>query len=533
MGGDRVVPTNVGGKSSYLTSLFSSQEIKTKPAPLIIGERANVNGSKKFKTLLENNKWAEMVETCLLQQEEGAHVLDICLIHLDRNESEDLANFIPLLNKSITAPLMIDSTSFSAIETALKYTSGKAIVNSINFEHGEAEVIKYIELCRDMNAALICLTIDEEGMAKTHNHKIKIIERFLTLCEEYSFPREYIFIDCLTFSLTTGDDEYRNAGIEALKTINYIYKNYPEINTVMGVSNVSFGLNPKTRKILNSVFLNECVQNGLTAAIIDSSKIIPINNIPENEIKICLDLIYNNSSDGDPLIKLSELVFVSKEDEKEISILSPEERLFQAVLKGRDSGLEDSISEISKSLNSLQIINNILIPAMQEVGVLFEAGKIQLPFVLKSAEIMKKSVTIIQGESNKAELIKDTKSMLLATVQGDVHDIGKNLVQIIIENNGYTVYDIGVKQSAENIYQAIVEYKPSCLGLSALLIKSTEYMRETLNYLTEKGIYIPVICGGAALNKEFVENELQKVYKGKVMFGKDAFSGLKFIQDIK
>ena len=516
---------------AYLTSLFSSQEIKAIPAPLLIGERANVNGSKKFKNLLNENNWEAMTEICITQQEEGAHVLDICLIHLERNEVEDMTSFIPLLNKNIIAPLMIDSTNFQAIETALKHTSGKVIVNSVNFENGEETVEKYIELCRNMNAALICLTIDEKGMAKTKSHKLKIVERFLSLCQKHSFPEHLIFIDCLTFALSTGDDEYRNAGKEAIETINYLSKNYPQLNTVMGVSNVSFGLKPKTRKILNSVFLHECIKNGLTAAIVDASKILPLNEIPEDEVKICLDLIYNNMSAGDPLIKLSELVLNTSEDSLVKENLSRNEQLYQSVIKGRSSTVQEDINELIKTHSPLEIVNTILISAMQEVGNLFEKGKIQLPFVLKSAEIMKKSVDFLkpymseQGSVNK-------ESMLLATVQGDVHDIGKNLVQIILENNGYTVYDIGVKQSPHNIYQAIIENKPDCLGMSALLIKSTAYMKETLEYLKQKNIDIPVICGGAALNKEFVEKELQSVYNGKVIFGKDAFAGLKFIQDL-
>ena len=519
--------------SVHLTSLFTSQEIKTLPAPLIIGERANVNGSKKFKSLLTSNDWENMVETCVKQIEEGAHVIDVCLIHLERNESEDIATFIPLLNKTVTAPIMIDSTSFTAIETALKYTSGKSIVNSVNFEHGDLEVIKYIELCRDMNAALICLTIDEEGMAKKKDHKIKIIKRFVDLCDQYNYPRKHIFIDCLTFALTTGDEEYRNAGKESIETLQYIKENFVDINSIMGVSNISFGLNPKARKILNSVFLHECVKNGLTAAIIDASKIIPITEIADYELNLCLDLIYNKQALDDTLIKISELVTNSKDETVILEDLPIDEQIFQAVVKGRSSTLQDNIISVLKEKQPLEIVNNILIPAMQQVGVYFESGKLQLPFVLKSAEIMKKAVAIIETHNQSTQNMLETNnpaSLLLATVQGDVHDIGKNLVQIILENNGYKVYDIGVKQTPEDIYQGIIKFNPDSLGLSALLIKSTEYMKETLIYLKLKGISIPVICGGAALNQDFVEKELQKVYDGKVIFGKDAFSGLSFMR---
>jgi len=519
----------------YLTSLFTSQEIKTQPAPLIIGERANVNGSKKFKTLLQENKWEEMVETCQTQQEEGAHVLDICLTTIGRDEPSDMQSFIPLLNRSISTPLMIDSTNYDTINTALQNIAGKCIVNSINFEHGDENVIRYITLCRDLNAALVCLTIDEKDMARTFEHKIQIVERFLKLCDEHHFPRGQIFIDTLTFALSTGDEQYRNTAIEAIKTIRYISEHYPEISTVMGISNVSFGLKPKTRKVLNSVFLHECVKNGLTATIVDPSKILPLSEISEEEVSLCMQLIYNDYSDGDPLQKL-----INREDDQSAETKKttatiygcPTEILKQALIKGQSSTLPEIIPELLKDTPPLSIINDILIPAMQEVGVLFESGKLQLPFVLKSAEVMKKSVDLLKPHMSE-NTTQQPKSLLLATVAGDVHDIGKNLVQIIVENNGYKVIDIGVKQSPENIYQAIVEHNPSCLGLSALLIKSTEYMRDTLAFLKSKNISIPVICGGAALNEDFVKSELQKVYGGSVVYGKDAFAGLRFVQGIR
>jgi len=543
-------PASVGTPfmvSAYLTSLFSSQEIKTKPAPLIIGERANVNGSKKFKTLLQDNNWEAMVETCQTQQEEGAHVLDICLTAIGRDEPSDMQSFVPLLNRSISTPLMIDSTNYDTINTALQNIAGKCIVNSINFEHGDAHVIRYITLCRDLNAALVCLTIDEKDMARTFEHKIQIVNRFLALCDEHHFPRGQVFIDCLTFALSTGDEQYRNTAVEAIKTIHYINEHFPEINTVMGISNVSFGLKPKIRKVLNSVFLHECVKNGLTATIVDPSKILPLHEIPEEDITLCMQLIYNDYSSGDPLQSLINRDDGNRPDTQLFpssggvatkqtgwSSESPENNklhLRQALIKGQSSTLPEIIAEILKDTPPLSIINDILIPAMQEVGVLFESGKLQLPFVLKSAEVMKKSVDLLKPHMTE-NATQQPKSLLLATVAGDVHDIGKNLVQIIVENNGYKVIDIGVKQSPESIYQAILQHNPSCLGLSALLIKSTEYMRETLAFLKSKNISIPVICGGAALNEDFVKSELQKVYDGSVVYGKDAFAGLRFVQGL-
>lgn len=525
-------------KQAYLSSLFSGQEIKVKPAPLIIGERANVNGSKKFKTLLHEENWEAMNEICLNQQDEGAHVIDICLMQLDRNEERDIENLLNIVNQQLTAPLMIDTTSFNTVKKALENISGKPIVNSVNFENGEEEVIRYIKLCRDMNAALVCLAIDEDGMAKTQTHKLKILERFINHANRYNFSENMIFFDCLTFALSTGDDEYRNAGKEAVSTIRFIKDNFPQINTVMGVSNVSFGLKPKVRKLLNSVFLHECVKNGLTAAIVDSAKILPVSDIPGDIYNYCIDLIYNNSnSEYDPLLKLAESDVEINKEESQV-FLSPQEALRQAVIKGRINLLNETVNalmqtddKLSNQEKALSLINQILLPAMQEVGILFENGKIQLPFVLKSAEVMKKTVDLLKPYmSDNKDSVKE--SMLLATVQGDVHDIGKNLVQIILENNSYQVFDIGVKQSPQNILNAIKIHKPDCLGMSALLIKSTAYMKETLEFLTKHNIQIPVICGGAALNEDFVVNELQSVYKGKVVFGKDAFSGLRFMQSL-
>jgi 5-methyltetrahydrofolate--homocysteine methyltransferase len=510
---------------SYLTSLYSICQTKQIPPPLMIGERANVNGSKVFKELLRNEQWEEMVEICLSQQDEGSHAIDICLTSVDRDEVSDINNFIPLVNQSVSVPIMIDSTNIKAIETALKSISGKAIVNSVNFEHGEQEVIKYIELCRDYNAALVCLCIDENTMAKSFTEKKVIVERFISLCEKYQFPQEHIFIDCLTFSLSTGETEYRLACSAAIEMIKYISVNYPKMNTIMGVSNVSFGLKPSIRKVLNSVFLHECVKNGLSAAIVDTAKILPLNEIKSDDIQLCLDLIYNV---GDPLSQLLKITNITEEIAQNAS---PDERLRDAVIKGRLTFLDEIISELIITTEPMDILNKILAPSMIKVGELFDKGKIQLPFVLKSAEIMKKAVDYIKPYM-KEENTKTNTSMLIATVQGDVHDIGKNLVKIILSNNGYEVFDIGIKQTPQDIYDAVVKYKPSCIGLSALIIKSTEYMVDTLEYLKKHNVQIPIICGGAALNEEFVNIELKKSYDGFVCYGKDAFSGLNFIKGI-
>ncbi|HPY96227.1 MAG TPA: homocysteine S-methyltransferase family protein [Candidatus Cloacimonadota bacterium] len=517
---------------NHLTSLFSAQAIDVYPKPLLVGERANTNGSKKFKKLLEEDKWDEMLETCKEQEDQGAHVLDICLTHLNRNEVNDINTFFPMLNSSIQVPLMIDTTSLDAIEAALKCLSGKAIINSCNFEEGDNNVRNYLQIAKRLNSALICLAIDETGMAKSFEQKLHILNRFIALANEVGVPKENLFFDSLTFSLATGEESYRNSAIESLKMIDYIEKNEPKISSIMGVSNVSFGLNPKIRKYLNAVFLSECVRKGLDAAIVDASKLIPINEIDKDIYEICTKLIYNEKHDDeDALLLLAKSIVVEANATDSTENLNYNEQLENKIIKGNTAELDIVLNKALAEKHAHEIINDLLIPAMQKVGELFENGRLQLPFVLKSAEVMKKSVEYLKPMMAESSSNKN-KSMLLATVKGDVHDIGKNLVQIILENNGYNIIDLGVKQTPQQIKEAIIMHKPQSLGLSALLIKSTYYMKETLEFLKNADINIPVICGGAALNKSFVEKELQPVYNGKVVFGKDAFSGLEFMKEV-
>ncbi|HOE90361.1 MAG TPA: homocysteine S-methyltransferase family protein [Candidatus Cloacimonadota bacterium] len=517
---------------NHLTSLFSAQAIDVYPKPLLIGERANTNGSKKFKKLLEEDKWDEMLEICKEQEDQGAHVLDICLTHLNRNEVNDINTFFPMLNSSIQAPLMIDTTSLDAVEAALKCLSGKAIINSCNFEEGDNNVRRYLQVAKRLNSALICLAIDETGMAKSFEQKLHILNRFIALANEVGMPQDNLFFDSLTFSLATGEDSYRDSAIESLTMIEYIEKNEPKISSIMGVSNVSFGLNPKIRKYLNAVFLNECVKKGLDAAIVDASKLIPINEIDTDIYEICTKLIYNKKLNGeDALLLLAKSNVTEANASDSAENLPYNEQLENKIIKGNTAELDIVLNKALAEKHAHEIINELLIPSMQKVGELFENGRLQLPFVLKSAEVMKKSVEYLKPMMAEFSSNKN-KSMLLATVKGDVHDIGKNLVQIILENNGYNIIDLGVKQTPQQIKEAIIMHKPQSLGLSALLIKSTYYMKETLEFLKNADINIPVICGGAALNKSFVERELQTVYNGKVIYGKDAFSGLEFMKEV-
>jgi len=516
-----------------LTSLFNFQPLKIEPRPLIIGEKANTNGSKKFRELLYAGNWEEMTETAVSQQDEGAHVLDICLATVDRNEASDMEKFVLLLNQTAQAPLMIDTTSLEVMETALSSFAGKVIINSTNFENGEDKTRLYLQLAKKYGAALICLAIDEKGMAKEAEEKIAIFKRFLQIADSLDFPHELIFFDCLTFSLGTGEEESRNSAINSLKAIRELKTTYPEINTLMGVSNVSYGLKPKTRKILNSVFLNECLKYGLDAAIVDAGKIQPFNLIPENERKLCLNLIYDLKKDSeDPLMELVNYFSTLKNEESsDQDALSPLEKIEKNIINGSLKDIDITLNKLLEINKPEKIISEILLPAMKEVGNLFSAGELQLPFVLKSAEVMKKSVNYLEQFMEKTDQVAKAR-VLLATVQGDVHDIGKNLVNIILSNNGYEVIDLGIKQTPQQILQGIELYKPDAIGLSALLIKSTMNMKETLQFLNDNRISQPVMCGGAALNEKFVISELQSVYSGNVYYGKDAFAALRIMEQI-
>ncbi|MDD3050985.1 MAG: vitamin B12 dependent-methionine synthase activation domain-containing protein, partial [Candidatus Cloacimonetes bacterium] len=434
-------------------------------------------------------------------------------------------------NQTLQTSVMIDSTSLKSIETALQHFAGKTIINSTNFESGDKAVIELMELAARYGACLVCLAIDEKGMAKTCDEKIAILKRLIILADEKKVPRQNLFFDCLTFSLGTGEAEYRNSAKESLKAIRYIKENYPQINLLMGVSNVSFGLKSNSRKVLNSLFLYECVRSGIDAAIVDAAKILPLNQITEKELQVGSDLILNNNEKYDPLMTFIELFEEKEDDLTETQLLSNEEIIRKKIINGNGIDIDKILNSLLGKYSPMEIINNILLESMKQVGDLFSKGFIQLPFVLKSAEIMKKSVTYlekyisVQDTGNKGKIV-------LATVQGDVHDIGKNLVEIILTNNGYNVVDLGIKQTPLQIAKAIELHRPDALGLSALLIKSTLFIKETLQVLAEKGIRIPVICGGAALTSKFVENELTSVYQGEVYYGRDAFDGLRCMETI-
>ena len=510
------------------TSTFSSCEFKTKPAPTIIGERSNTNGSKKFRELLEKDKWQEMLAVCNRQKQQGAHILDICLSHIGRDEKADVAYFTSILNKSFTLPIMIDTTDLSVAEVAMQNYGGKLIVNSVNFEEGEGQVIEMIKLCKKYGAAFVCLAIDEKGMAKLSSAKLQIFSRLATLCKKKGFPLSDLFFDALTFSAASGDTEKINCATQTLEAIEKIFTQYPQVNLVLGVSNVSFGLSAKIRKVLNSVFLKLAVDAGLTSAIVDSSKIVPLSQI-EN-ITAYEDVIFQKKSDGeDPLIRLIKNFTDVKKQSLQSKNLTPNQKMQRAILEGDSSDLKKIIKELLSKNSAIDIINNILLPPMAEVGKLFNKGLLQLPFVLLSAQVVKSSIDILTPHLDKKTGLSK-KKMLLATVEGDVHDIGKNLVKIILESNGFEIVDLGVKVAASQILDAYTIHKPNAIGLSGLLIKSTKVMKQNLIFFASNGLTIPVICGGAALTKDFVKSQLQPLYKGRVFYAKDAFDGLAAMQ---
>ncbi len=516
-----------------VASLYDIQNFSVSPKPLIIGERTNANGSKRFREFLKNEDWDRMVEMALDQQREGAHLLDVSTAYAGRKEKEDMYKFIFRLNKEIEIPLMIDTIDVTVMQEALKRISGKAAINSVNFEDGEEKVKRVISLCKYFGAALVCLAIDEDGMAFSVERKIEIAKRFYELAINCGMNPSNLFFDTLTFSLGTGDRQYFNAAKNSLAAIHQIKNEFPMMFTILGISNVSYGLNAKLRKVLNSVFLHYAIESGLDAAILHAGKIIPLHEISQRERALCKDLIFNNRTfDYEPLRELIELSLRKKEKKaRAISYLSLEESLQYHIIDGTKYNLEKTLNKALNKYKPFEIINHFLLAGMEKVGKLFDSGEMQLPFVLKSAEVMKTAVNYLEKYMPKAEM-KYKGSIILATVKGDVHDIGKNLAGIILSNNGIKVIDLGVKQTADNIIQAIRKFNPDCVGLSGLLVKSTMIMKEDLEIFNEESISIPVICGGAALSKEYVKTQLNTLYKSGVYYAADAFDGLRIMQNL-
>ncbi|NCS78766.1 MAG: methionine synthase [Microcystis aeruginosa K13-07] len=522
-------------------SIYSTQPYIQDNSFLIVGEKLNASGSKKCRELLNDEDWDSLVSMAKAQVKEGAHILDLNVDYVGRDGVRDMHQLASRLVNNVTLPLMLDSTEWEKMEAGLKVAGGKCILNSTNYEDGEPRFYQVLDLAKKYGAGVVIGTIDEEGMGRTAEKKFQIAKRAYYAAIEYGIPPYEIFFDPLALPISTGIEEDRENGKATIEAIGRIRQELPECHMILGVSNISFGLNPAARQVLNSVFLNEAMQVGMDGAIVSANKILPLAKIEPEYQQVCLDLIYDNRRfDGDicvydPLTKLTELFAgkTTKKDPSSNANLPVEERLKQHIIDGERLGLEGALNQALQDYPPLDIINIFLLDGMKVVGELFGSGQMQLPFVLQSAQTMKAAVAFLEPFMEKKEGDNNAKgTFIIATVKGDVHDIGKNLVDIILTNNGYKVINLGIKQPVENIIEAYKEHKADCIAMSGLLVKSTAFMKENLEVFNEKGITVPVILGGAALTPKFVHDDCQKTYKGKVIYGKDAFSDLHFMDKL-
>lgn len=543
---------DLGAFPASATSLYAPTELRQDNSVLIVGERCNASGSRLFKRLLEEENWDEIVSMAKQQVREGSHILDINVDYAGRDNAADMREIVSRLVRQVDCPMMLDSTQVRTIEHGLKCASGRCIINSANFEDGEEKFDEICRLATTYNAALVIGTIDEDkeaAMARTADRKLAIATRAIERAvEKHNIAIEDIFIDPLVLPISTGMDADRRSALELIEGTRRIAEAFPEVQITCGLSNVSFGLKPPARVVLNSVFLHELTEAGMTSAIVHASKILPLAKIDEAHKLAALDLIYDRRAealggtglppaaerdydiedDFDPLQAFIELFrdVESAASGPAIEDLTLEERLQRHIIDGEKQGLEACLDEAMQTYPPLTIINEHLLAGMKIVGELFGSGQMQLPFVLQSAEVMKKAVAYLEPHLDRVE--GETKGkMVLATVKGDVHDIGKNLVDIILSNNGYTVYNIGIKQPLTNIVDKWKETGAHAIGMSGLLVKSVNVMEEYLKELNEQGITVPVVLGGAALTRNYCEDYLRSIYKGPLYYGRDAFEGLR------
>jgi 5-methyltetrahydrofolate--homocysteine methyltransferase len=535
--GDKIPATRSPSLEPSVSSLYSATPIHQQTSFLIVGERANANGSKKFRESMLEEDWDACVSIAVDQVREGAHVLDLCVDYVGRDGVADMAELASRLATQSTIPIVLDSTEPSVIEAGLSKLGGRSVINSINLEDGEAKLSKLCPLAKKFGAACIALLIDEEGQARTVDWKLRVAHRIYDLAtEKYGLRPQDLIFDALTFPLTSGQEDLRKDGAYTIEAIARIKEELPGVFTILGVSNCSFGLNPAARPVLNSVFLHEAIQAGLDAAIVHAAKILPLNKIPDEQLEVARDLIYDRRRDGyDPLqvfMGLFEGAEAVTEKKADLESMPVEERLKQRIIDGNRIGLESDLEEALRSYDPLKIINDFLLEGMKVVGELFGAGKMQLPFVLQSAECMKQAVSYLEPYMDRVDGTSKGK-VVLATVKGDVHDIGKNLVDIILSNNGYETVNLGIKVPISDMIKAMDEHDADVLGMSGLLVKSTQVMKENLEELNRLGrTDWPVILGGAALTRSYVEADLRKIYDGRLFYGKDAFEGLHTINKL-
>ena len=518
-----------------VSSLYQAVSLRQENAVLAIGERTNANGSKKFRELLAADDIDGMVQMAREQVRDGSHLMDVCTAYVGRDEVADMSATLARFATDVTAPLVIDSTEVPVVEAALKIAGGKCVINSINLEDGEGRLDTICRLAKRHGAAVIALTIDEEGMAKTCDRKVAIAKRIYELAtgRHGLAPSDMIF-DPLTFTICTGNEDDRRLGLETLEAFPRIKNECPGVHLLLGLSNISFGIKAPARRVLNSVFLHHAREAGLDAAILHASGIQPLFKIDDTHRRLAEDLIFDRRRDGyDPLHELLRAFesVTTKAAPEETRPKNVDQRLKARIINGDRTGLEEDLDEAMLTYRPLDIINDILLDGMKTVGDLFGAGQMQLPFVLQSAETMKASVNHLEPHLEKADS-GGKGSIVLATVRGDVHDIGKNLVDIILSNNGYAVHNLGIKQPIGSIIEAFEKHGADAIGLSGLLVKSTVVMRENLPVLNERGIDAPVILGGAALTRKYVEQDLRPEYEGPLYYAKDAFEGLRLMDAI-
>ena len=537
------------------SSLYQTVPFRQDTSFLAIGERTNANGSKAFREALLAEDWNACIETARAQIRDGAHMLDLCVDYVGRDGAVDMREVASRMATASTLPIVLDSTEPRVLEAGLELLGGRAVINSVNYEDGdgpESRYAKIMALVSEHGAGVIALTIDEQGQARTAEHKVAIAERLIA---DITRPRadggwgvseSSILVDCLTFTIATGQEESRRDGLETIEAIRELKRLHPDVQTTLGLSNISFGLNPAARQVLNSVFLHECVEAGLDSAIVHASKILPISRIPEEQREVALDLVYDrrrpaagDESGYDPLTRFLELFEgVSAASAKasraqELAALPLEERLQRRIVDGERTGLEADLEAALAERPALAIVNEVLLEGMKTVGELFGSGQMQLPFVLQSAEVMKNAVAYLEPHMEKSDS-SGKATIVLATVKGDVHDIGKNLVDIILTNNGYTVVNLGIKQPISTILQAAEEHGADAVGMSGLLVKSTVVMKENLEEMNARGVAArwPVLLGGAALTRVYVEQDLAEIYEGEVRYARDAFEGLRLMDAI-
>ncbi|QWF85467.1 methionine synthase [Amycolatopsis sp. CA-230715] len=537
-------PTRRPHPEAGISSLYQAVPFRQDASVLMIGERTNANGSKAFREAMLDGRLDDCVEIARDQTRDGAHLLDVCVDYVGRDGAADMAELAGRLATASTLPIMLDSTEVDVIRAGLERLGGRCAINSVNYEDGDgpdSRFAKVMAMAAEHGAAVVALTIDEDGQARTAEKKIEIAARLIEdITGNWGLETSDIIIDTLTFTIATGQEESRRDAIETIEAIRGLKRRYPDVQTTLGLSNISFGLNPAARQVLNSVFLHECVQAGLDTAIVHASKILPMARIPDEQRSVALDLVYDRRREGyDPLQELMALFEgVSAASSKasraeELAALPLFERLERRIVDGDRNGLDADLTEALQERPALAIINDTLLSGMKTVGELFGSGQMQLPFVLQSAEVMKAAVAYLEPHMEKEDAGGKGR-IVLATVKGDVHDIGKNLVDIILSNNGYEVVNLGIKQPITTILDAAEENGADAIGMSGLLVKSTVIMKENLEEMNSRGVSTrwPVLLGGAALTRSYVENDLTELYLGDVRYARDAFEGLRLMDAI-